>query len=438
MPVRAIILLAFFVASLPVCLVRPFYGILLWTIVAFLNPQAFIWGPTAFPWALAVAIPTLAGCLCFASGWSRRLVSREVFLILALWLWFTITSEVSTNTALFIHHAPETWARWLFVSKVLLMTVVTIGIVDSFAKLRILVMVASGCFGFFVLKSFPFIISTGGAFRLYGPANSMVADNNDLGLALNMTLPLFYFLAQAETNRSVKWLYRFLFFITIPAIFFTYSRGALVALAAVLILMVLRSRRGLLLVPAVVMGLVIAFLFAPDAWKDRMDPTREGALDASAQERLNAWNFAWNLASEFPITGGGFGTFTPELFARYAPVAVDVHGPHSVYFGVLGEHGFIGLGLYLALVVSFFASARRLAKLARLHGDILVAHYVNMFRFSAVGFLVSGAFLGRAYFDYWFFIVACLIILKNVAIDVWLQPHDDNVLAENGVALCVE
>ena len=45
-----------------------------------------------------------------------------------------------------------------------------------------------------------------------------------------------------------------------------------------------------------------------------MDPTRPDAIDNSAKERLNAWAFSWNLASAYPLAGGGFATFTPQLF----------------------------------------------------------------------------------------------------------------------------
>ena len=204
MPIRGVLMLAFFVASLPVCFIRPFYGIALWAVVAFLNPQSsiFYWSFAAsFPWAEAVAIPTLCGFVVFSTGWVGRLATREVYLMAVLWIWFTMTSIVSSQTPLFMHHTQDTWYRWGFVSKILLMTVVTIAIVDTFARLRILVIVMAGCFGVLVLKSLPFIILTGGAYRLFGPQFSMVGDNNDFGLALNMTLPLFMFLAQTESNQ---------------------------------------------------------------------------------------------------------------------------------------------------------------------------------------------------------------------------------------------
>jgi putative inorganic carbon (HCO3(-)) transporter len=129
--IRGVILLVFFVASTPVCFFRPFYGILLWIIIAFANPEWFAWGAgSLLPWAMLVAIPTLLGALVFIRGWNR-LATREMLLIVGLWVWFTITSLVSTETPLFASHAQETWYRWQFASKILLMTVASVFVIDS-------------------------------------------------------------------------------------------------------------------------------------------------------------------------------------------------------------------------------------------------------------------------------------------------------------------
>ena len=68
MGARDVIVLGFFLPSLPICFFRPFYGILLWTVVSFVNPQQLSYGAAAsFPLALVVAIPTLAGALVLAA-----------------------------------------------------------------------------------------------------------------------------------------------------------------------------------------------------------------------------------------------------------------------------------------------------------------------------------------------------------------------------------
>ncbi len=416
---RDVVILGFFLASLPVCFVRPFYGALLWTIVAFVNPQHLAYGMAAsFPLAEAVAIPTLAGFLIFNRNWDR-LISREFLLIAILWAWFAITSLVSVNTPLFADHAADTWYRLEFVSKILVMAAVSMCLIDSFERLRVFVLVIAFSFGIFIAKDLPFVIATGGQYRLYGPALSMIADNNDYGLALDMTVPLFFFLAQTETNRRLKIVLYGLFLATIPAVFFTYSRGALAGLIAVGALMFLQMRQRLLMVPVIVIAMAGALTFAPQAWRDRMGTMGSSTLDPSALERVNAWTYSWRLAQDFPITGGGFDTFNPKLFERYAPNAIDVRGPHSVYFGVLAEHGFPGLFLYLLLVTSSLISTFAIAREARRYGDDRAVAYALMFRLSLIGFLIAGLFLGRAYFDLYFTIVVCIIALRWLCRQNW-------------------
>jgi probable O-glycosylation ligase (exosortase A-associated) len=166
-----------------------------------------------------------------------------------------------------------------------------------------------------------------------------------------------------------------------------------------------------------------------------MTNTSSGNLDASALSRVNAWTYAWRLASDYPLMGGGFDDFNQPLFDRYAPNPKDVHGPHSIYFGVLAEHGFIGLGLYLALVATCFVTLYGISRRARAQGNERTQYYADMLQFSLVGFLVSGAFLGRAYFDFYFTIVACVAVLRQLSETEWSEyAQADEFIDENELA----
>ena len=163
------------------------------------------------------------------------------------------------------------------------------------------------------------------------------------------------------------------------------------------------------------MLVVFAFLvvsFAPAAWMDRMDNFIHGEVDESAHGRLNAWLFAWTFALHYPITGGGFDTFTPDLFERFTP-GLQFAGPHSIYFQTLGEQGFVGLAIFLSLLGSCFYSLWRIRR--RVRGDPSfgwMANYSNMLQTCLLGYVVSGAFLPRAYFDLWFQFAAATALLK--------------------------
>jgi probable O-glycosylation ligase (exosortase A-associated) len=363
--------------------------------------------------ALMEAVPTILGAIVFSRFWTR--LPRGVFFILVLWGWFTLTAMHATFTPALMHYNQGTWFRWQVVSKILLMTIVVIGVVDTWERYRYLLFAIAGSFAFFVITAVPWMIMTHGQFRLYGPKGTAVSDNNDFGLALNMTLPFFFFLAKAETDRRLKWFFGILFVITIPAIFLTYSRGALVGLAAILFLMVLTLPNRIILLPILVLAACVGAFMMPEKWQYRMDFSRDGAVvDKSALSRFNSWTYCWNLALDYPLTGAGFESFTQPLYDQYAPNREDLHGPHSVYFGVLAEQGLPGLLLYLSFVIWTLSRLYRIARQARRYGEDVVANYATMLRFALVGFLCSGAFLGRAYFDYFFALVGCSLILGRL------------------------
>ena len=81
-----------------------------------------------------------------------------------------------------------------------------------------------------------------------------------------------------------------------------------------------------------------------------------------------AWRGTWRATA---FSAAASTSTEPAVFAIYAPDPTDVHAAHSIYFQVLGEHGFVGLGLYLLLgvltwrdaawIIAHAAAVRRLA-----------------------------------------------------------------------------
>ena len=134
--------------------------------------------------------------------------------------------------------------------------------------------------------------------------------------------------------------------------------------------------------------------------------------DGSAMGRINAWWMAWNLARDH-FFGGGFDATTVENFLRYAPVAHDLHAAHSIYFQILGEHGFVGLGLFLMLWLFTWVSAGRLHKLGTANPETgWLSDLGGMCQVSLVGYAVGGAFLSLAYFDLPYNIMVLVVLGK--------------------------
>jgi probable O-glycosylation ligase (exosortase A-associated) len=130
--------------------------------------------------------------------------------------------------------------------------------------------------------------------------------------------------------------------------------------------------------------------------------------------RINAWWMAWNLAKARPI-GGGFEVITPELFQKYAPDPLDLHAAHSIYFQVLGEHGFIGLALYLLILLLGLRNSQIIRRQTRNRPELLWAYdMASMLQVAVIGFCIGGAALSMAYYDGFLLLIALLSTLREL------------------------
>ncbi|TXH02682.1 MAG: putative O-glycosylation ligase, exosortase A system-associated, partial [Candidatus Moraniibacteriota bacterium] len=177
------------------------------------------------------------------------------------------------------------------------------------------------------------------------------------------------------------------------------SRGALLAIAAMAIYMWIKAPRKILVGATLIVIAIGLLAFMPEHWTERMNTITTYEEDSSAMGRINAWWTAYNVATS-RITGAGFDMYTREIFAVYAPNPNAVHAAHSIYFQVLGEHGFIGLFLFIGIWWSVWKNAGWLIKHGGENAETLwCKHLGSMCQVSLVGYAVGGAFLSLAYFD---------------------------------------
>ena len=411
---RDFIVLAIILGSVPICFLNPYFGVLMWNWVAIFNPHRFTWGIAYhFPVAIVIALPTLAGMI-FHRNMNRRIVTRESLLLFLLWAWFAITMFHATTVPMFSDHIEAGNAQLVRVSKILLMTFVTILLVTSKSRLRWLLLVVALSLGFLAVKGAVFGARTGGESRVWGPPDSFIADNNDLALATNMALPILFFLAAEERRRWLRISLRLIFCAGVFSVILSYSRGGLLGLVIVLSVIAVKSRHKLLTAAFVVVCGLLVFSYAPGKWMERMSNFYHGNIDTSAEGRLNAWRFALVLTQHYPITGGGFETFTTDLFDRFTP-ELRFAGPHSIYFQMLGEQGYVGLTMFLLLLGSCWLSLRRLSKYGKHIPELQwMVPYTYMLQASILAYMVSGAFLPRAYFDFLYTLVATVIAMKII------------------------
>jgi probable O-glycosylation ligase (exosortase A-associated) len=277
-----------------------------------------------------------------------------------------------------------------------------------------LVWVIALSLGFYGFKGGIFTVLSGGSSHVFGPEESYITDNNALALALITALPMIWYLQQQATNRYMRLGLLGLTAATLIAAAGSYSRGALVAGAAMLTFLWLKSRTKVRTGLALLLIAPLVYLVMPPQWFGRMETIDDYHADASAMGRINAWRFAANVA-ESNILGGGFHVFSPRMFFVYAPEPNNHHAAHSIYFQVLGEHGFIGLAIFLVLMVCAWRSGSRIIKMCKTRpewrwaSDLAAMGHVSM-----IGFAVGGAFLTLAYYDLIYYIVGTLAVLERL------------------------
>jgi probable O-glycosylation ligase (exosortase A-associated) len=388
---------------LPFVFKRPWLGILLWSWLGYMNPHRLAWGfAYDFPFAMIVGLVTIVAFM--ASKEKKDMPwTRETIVLLIFIGWMLVTT-------MFAFYPDLAWQQWNKVWKIHLMIFLTALIITDRNKLHWLIWVIALSFGFYGVKGGIFTIVNGGAYRVQGPTGTFIGGNNELALALVMTIPLIRYLHLQETRKWIKAGLASAMVLTGVAAVGSQSRGGLVAMVAMGAFLWLKSRNKIItaVYMAVAVGVIASVM--PQEWYDRMNTINTYQEDQSVQGRFNAWHTAFNVAKD-RITGGGYELWHPQIFRQYAPDPFNVRDVHSIYFEIMGEQGFIGFGLFMLLGLMAWIRAQQIIKYCKKDMDKKwAADLAAMIQVSLVGYAAGGAFLGLGYFDLPYHLMIILIL----------------------------
>lgn len=383
----------------------------------------------AYGWIQAqpVAMVTMLGILLglLPERDKGRLFQHGIAVVQLL---FVVWMAITTTTALNVDDALVQADK---VMKIQLAVFLSYLLVNTKKKLHGLIWVMFLSVGFYGIKGGLFTIRTAGGQRVWGPDGSFISDNNHLACALLMTMPIGAYLMSTISKKWTKNALIAAIVLIGVSILGSGSRGAFLGLIAVCLFWIKKipGRQKIMAIAASVVFALIALLFMPQSWWDRMHTVKTYEQDASAMGRINAWWCAFNLAKD-RVTGGGFNYYSPEAFALYAPNPTDVHAAHSIYFQILGDHGFIGIFLFLLIAVWAWQA---LAKIIRdtQTPDLKWANDLAKFmQLSFIAYFSAGAFLSLAYYDLYWQLVAIVVILNTLVTSPKSLPASSSAQAQ--------
>ncbi len=276
-----------------------------------------------------------------------------------------------------------------------------------------------------ILEGLKFVASGGGHLS---QGNEKLGDRNHFAVLVAMALPLLVYLHAWSKHRIARWVVLGALVINLLAVIATQSRAGLLTLGALAIWYALMSRRKVLSLLAIVVAAGGLLAVAPDQWTDRMSTIKTADQDSSFMGRVIAWKRASAIAMNNPVFGGGFHSVqAPAIFEEYrdqqgflgfvdTPPATYPAAAHSIYFEILGDMGFPGLFLLIALIALPFFVARKLARITRKAPELLWLRDLTFaFAAATLAYAVGGASISAAYFELLYLIVGLSAVSLRLA-----------------------
>ena len=393
---------------------KTYWLVILFVVFSFFRIHEAIPQLYAFKLPLFLSLGALSALMwhTFISKKLKTYWHRSLSWLALFWLLVTIGLVFASNRGVAIQEFKGIY--W----KIMVMTLAIVWLVNSMDKLAktSTIIIFSGCLiGIIAISN-----SINGIGLVEGTRvtigrdiGSMLGDPNDLALVL--MFPMAFAISQATTNGISK-THRFIgavaCIILLYAVIATQSRGGLlgsIAVFGIFALSIIRSKVTLITLGAIA---AVGLYFAAGISDRASGGAAEAGIDASAMGRLYAWEAAFKMALDNPLTGVGLNNFYSNYFF-YSPHWDGLnHAVHSTWFGVLAETGFLGLIVFIILIGSLLITARKTLNQIKDNGNsVNPILYSSAFAVYAglIGTIVSGTFLTQG-FNWPIYILSALTV----------------------------
>ena len=272
---------------------------------------------------------------------------------------------------------------------------------------------------------------TGGSLqrRLAGP----LGDQNRYAQILLVLIPIGLFLVWSARSKLLMALAAGATALTVVGVALTFSRGAAVGFAVMLVVGTALRYIKLRQAAVIVAGLVLLLALFP-AYQSRLSwlgslsvkqGTQSQADTSNLRSRATEVLVAVQVFADHPILGVGPGQF-PTYYRPYAERAyssfLDIRAQnsnrkaHDLYAGIAAETGILGLFFFLAIVFVTLRDLARARKRSLRRSRPELAGMATSFFLAIVAYLGSGVFLHLAYQRYLWLLLALAGAAASVAL----------------------
>jgi probable O-glycosylation ligase (exosortase A-associated) len=386
---RGILLYILVVVAVPIAFFRPFYGVLIYLWFSFGRPGDFVWPEYTFDYAIWVAGAALVGYIVFEMPRSPVRM-KGMWILVMLWGWLAAASVMAADPSI-------AYPKLYEYSKVFIMAFLTATIVNTEQRVKYVLYTLAVSLGLLGAKGALDSILSGFSYAMQGPGG-MISEQNEYALALNMGIPILYWLAKDEPKRWIRLALYGMAAGSALVVVATRSRSGLLGLIMVGLMILIFSKRKVLLTIGLVAACSVLFLYGPEGALERYRtiPTATEE-DASAIGRLEAWSAAIQMTKAHPVFGVGLRNFM-EVFPQYSNASPRV--THNAIFEMLSETGIPGCAIWVALIFTAMwrmYSLRR--RVIRAPDGSHLGKYCLIIIVVLIVYLVPNMFINRQDFD---------------------------------------
>ncbi|WP_286264205.1 putative O-glycosylation ligase, exosortase A system-associated [Thalassotalea atypica] len=421
---RDLLLVIFLFIAIYYTFKRPVAGVAAWVWIALMAPTEWVFGfSQAFRLNLTIVVFTALSYFVWKEKSSLKFTSIHFWVFLfGFWMLISTIFNIRLDSGF-------AWFKFTEFMKVLVLFLFVSLVIRTKKDIDVFIWaIVLGLSAYAAMEAIKFILSAG-SYRITG-RSGILQDRNDLAVAINMSIPLVFYLWSVTKNKHLKLGLLGLAALCAVAIVGTYSRGGFIGLTILAVATWLRSEKKILYVVLALIAMPILYANAPEEWKDRQATIETASeQDNSFIGRLWAWKIATLIAIDNPMTGGGFkATTDPLLWRTYAgvtpnfgpietppiPTTLRPKAAHNIYFQVLASAGFMGLFMFLIMMSNGYLTARKIARRVTSEDEQWKKNIANAISLAFVAYGITGLNVSLAYFELVYSLLAIVAVLSTM------------------------
>ncbi len=419
---RDILMIILGVGCVPIALYNAFYGLLAYFWLSFMSPQSLVWDDRVREARFTLAVGSVMAYRAALTFGPRFRIRLPSLIFVAFWGWMAVCTWNST-------HVEQSLVFLEKFSKIGLAAILMTGLVRTREQLKWTIILLAACPGFYAIKLGLFLLGGATATHHGGPLGM---DNNDIAMFISMGIPMLAFSVVEMTNKWARRIFIAAAVLAVPAVIVGESRGGMLAMVAAGLMTLGRKTAWWKAVFLGAVAIPLAIALVPPSTMARYKTIESYEKDGSAVARLRAWNTATRMVQASPLVGVGVSAETFMLeYTKYMDNKDDYpHVAHSVWFTTLSGMGYPGLILFIAMIVSVFATNFRTRYLAsRYLGEDgeWARQYASMIDTTLIAYAIAGSFLSQMGFEYVY-----AILMLSVPLYVITSEEVDKVTLVEG------